>query len=193
MVGLITSGLAQYPSAGTKEVRKNGQSVSVPTYRLYNGEILTMEEINECENHISNIVSNVGSGAFVKFSNGSIVYLGKLLLVRYGLIPKITYSTPTTIHTNEIILIDDGYTVHDVSSEGCRITCETHPWQPDYKDIFVVGLAGYSDREYVNILMLRSIGSYTYSTVTGGSRTIPKFEAGVPCTKEQYLEYIKKS
>jgi hypothetical protein len=192
VVGMATSGVAQYPPAGTKKVFKNGGYVSVPAYRLYNGEVQTMDEIAETQKLINQIASNVGTRAFVKFSNGSTVYVGKLLSVRYGLISPLTYPGTNTVHTNKIILIDYGYTVHDVTTEGCRITCDTHPWQPDYKDIFVVGLTGYSDRKYDNILMLRSLGSYTYSAVSGASRTIPKFEVGVPCTKEEYLEFVKK-
>jgi hypothetical protein len=151
-----------------------------------------MDEIAETQKLVNQIASNVGPRAFVKFSNGCAMYVGKLLSMRYGLIPPLTYPSTNTVHTNRIILIDYGYTVHDVTTEGCRITCETHPWQPDYKDIFVVGLTGYSDRKYNDILMLRSVGSYTYSAVSGASRTIPKFEVGVPCTKEEYLEFVKK-
>jgi hypothetical protein len=190
---ITASALAQqqYPVAGTKQVWKNGAMQTVKTYRLFNGEIQTSEQIAEAQKLINDIVANVGKEAFMKFSNGSIAYVGKMLSIRYGLLPPVPSPTET-IHTNTVILIDYGYEVHDVTPNGCRITCEANPWQPDYKDLFVVGLTGYSDRQYKNILMLRLLGDYTYNTVNGGSRTIPKFEVGTPCTRDEYLAYMKK-
>jgi len=97
VVALATSGVAQYPPAGTKQVFKNGDYVSVPAYRLYNGEVQTMDEIAETQKLINQIASNVGTWAFVKFSNGSTIYVGKLLSMRYGLIPPLTYPGTNTV------------------------------------------------------------------------------------------------
>ncbi len=62
--------------------------------------------------------------------------------------------------------------------------------QNDDNDIFVVGLQGYSDREYNGLLMLRHVGDYTYKTVAGSSRRIPRFELGEVATKAEYTEFF---
>jgi len=98
--------------------------------------------------------------------------------MRYGIIP--------VVNTNGMKLIDGGYKVHDVSVEGSRITAVHRTDANPEDDIFVLDLAGYSEREYVNILMLRQVGAFTYTTTAGGSRTIPKYEKGEQITKEEY-------
>jgi hypothetical protein len=82
----------------------------------------------------------------------------------------------------------------DVTDAGCRISAiSTGGDFQTEGDIFVDGLTGvHSDRTYSDPMMVRRIGFYTYTTVVGGSRTIPRYEVGVPITKEEYLALTRQ-
>lgn len=159
-----------------------GAPAAEQRFKLYNGEVVTLSEYNKTIELIQNICAKVGAEAYRKYSDGSVCFLGRLLSMRYGTIP--------TVNTNGMSLIDAGFKVLDVSPEGCRIQPVLTMFSSSKYDLFVVGLAGFSDREYVNILMLRRIGAYSYVTVGGGSRTIPKYEMGERITKEEYLSVM---
>jgi hypothetical protein len=150
--------------------------------KLCNGELVSEKDYFESIRLIDKISKNVGPDAYRKYTDGSVSYVGKLLMMRFGVLPL--------VNTNEMHLVSQGYKVHDVSSEGCRITAlSTKDFDPQY-DIFVLALAAYSDREYANVLMLRKVGSFKYTTTGGGSRIIPKYEMGERITKEEYLSGI---
>jgi hypothetical protein len=138
---------------------------------------------------IQRIVASVSKteSPFRKYSDGSVMYLGKMLSVWAGILPK-------TMDMNEFVIIFHGFKIYDVLDDGCRIAQFLSNGNISEKDIFVKNLPvkAYSDREYGNLLMLRYVGSYEYFTVNGSSRTIPKYEAGKEITKEEYLKALGK-
>lgn len=158
----------------------------VPSYKLFNGDTGSELEIKTLSETTQRLVSMVKSNEFfVKFSDGSVASVGKLVYEKIGLFPQSTNKS--------ISIIMFQYKVLDVTDDGCRIEKDDDA-RTDDRDRFVVGLSGYSGRSYSgsNLIPVRRIGSYTYKTVSGASRTIPKFEVGEAITKEEYLTAIKK-
>jgi hypothetical protein len=139
---------------------------------------------------IESNLENVGPDAYRKYSDGSVAYLGLLLYMRDGLI---TNSGPAYAYLEKMVVIDTGYRVEDVGDGGCRIMpLKSSAYQDHGNDCFVVGLKGFRGRQYLDVLMVRKIGSYNYTTVTGASRRIPKCELGERATKEEYTEFFWK-
>ena len=143
---------------------------------------------NNERNNIERILAQVGPDAYRKYSDGSVAYLGLLLYMQGGFV---TNSGPAYAYLYKLRVIRVVYKVEDVADEGCRIS----PWkgsayQDQDNDIFVAGLQRYTGRTYSDILMVRFVGDYAYKTVTGGSRTIPKFELGQRATREEYTEFF---
>ena len=114
--------------------------------------------------------------------------MGLLLYRNEGFI---TNSGPAYAYLDEMAVLEEGYKMEDVTDEGSRISpLQGSAHQDHDNDIFVVGLQGYSGRKYSRILMIRAVGDYTYKTVTGASRKIPKWELGKRATKEEYTEFF---
>lgn len=149
------------------------------SYQLVDGTTITAETYSEMMRTIESITGKMGADAYRKYSDGSVAYLGKLLYMKYHIIPM--------VDTNGMKLTLFGYKIRDITPDGSRIQCFVSEDELAENDLFVVGLAGYSDRSYRQILMVRQIGSYVYSTAAGGTRVIPKYEMGERITKEQYL------
>lgn len=173
-----------YPLAGTKP-KSDGSSERVPVYRLYNGALATAEDIDAIRDNITYSAAN--SPAFVKFSDGSIYDLRKMLSVRDGLIPQTNDPASDNIHTNIVIVIDGGYRVQGIASNGCCVTLLHTPSMHIDKDLFVVGLRGRINMHYHDVIMVRAIGVYNYIHEDGLSTSIPKFEMGNLCTREEYM------
>jgi hypothetical protein len=139
-------------------------------------------------NDILRILEQVGPDAYRKYSDGTVAYLGLLLFRHEGFI---TNTGPQYTYLDKMAVIDTGYKVEDVDDEGCRISAlKGSAYQDRDSDIFVVGQQGYSGRTYSDVLMLRIVGDYTYKTVSGASRKIPKFELGQRATKAEYTEFF---
>jgi hypothetical protein len=122
-----------------------------------------------------------------KWKDGSVSYLGKVLYERLGILPR----NPK----EEAVVFAGGYVVADVTSEGSRIILYNEITADlSGEDIFVGGLhrgkPGESFR--ISVLFTRSDGDYTYVTITGKKRTIPRHDKGVGITKEQYLAAVGK-
>jgi hypothetical protein len=119
---------------------------------------------------------------FRKWEDGSVGYVGKYIYQREGMLPE----TPDAAG---IRLITIDWQVLDISPAGVRLKV-----RGDDQDFFVRGLQDqtlYSERTYSATLMVRSTrGRYTYSTVAGGSRTIPEFEFGKPISKDDYTRAL---
>ena len=154
-----------------------------PRLTLYNGDVVTEAERLERIRLIESIVTKFSANGspYRQFSDGSVCYLGKVLYEVFGLLVP---------NTNGVNIMLDGFQVHDISDNGCRVTS-----QKTERDCFITNLQDqytvYSDRSYSQILMMHKTGDYTYKTVAGGSRTIPKFELGKSITKDQYTAAIK--
>lgn len=156
--------------------------------RLYNGEIATTQQRVEIIKLIEEVVAKEAqiSSVYRKFSDGSHGYLGKALYEDYGIIPS-------SAATNRLRVLKFGFKVLDSSDRGCRIAPLNKRGDPVYDgDIFVVGLVGYTDRTYDSVRLMKHLGDYSYTTVLGSSRTIPKYELGVPSTKEAFLAAQRK-
>lgn len=146
----------------------------------------TISNINQI---ISNLEQSKSHNLYRKWSNGAVSYMGKLFFEYYEIIPE--QSSVIGVK-----LLPGGYKVLDVTSEGARIiTFKRNSFDLNHEnDFFVEGLGGvFSDRTYVTPTMIRKIGAHTYSTVNGGSRTIPKYEIGERSTKQDYLEFVASS
>ena len=148
-------------------------------YRKSDNDLKTIKEL------LSNLEESESPCQYRKWSNGMFSYVGKLFFENWGIIP--TQSKPFGIN-----LLYNGYKVLDLTDEGARIVPYKCRDELDYEhDVFIVGLFGvYSDRSYGDIMMTRHIGSFTYKTTSGGSRTIPKCEIGEPATKQQYVAWM---
>ena len=160
-----------------------GQAPPQQFVTLYNGESVTAAERTHRIKYIEETVTKAAliAAAYRKFSDGSYGYLGKTLYEEEGIIP------PSNA-TNRLRVVKFGYKVLDSTESGCRIAPLSTKGEPGYdNDIFVVGLGGYTDRTYGSLLLMKRLGDYRYTTVSGSSRTIPKYDAGEPSTKEAFL------
>jgi hypothetical protein len=120
-----------------------------------------------------------------KWKDGSVSYLGKVLYQRLHILPKVP--------TEKALVFGGGYVVADVNEEGQRIILYNElTGDLSDEDIFVVGLrrGKPGDSFRISLLFTRIDGDYTYTTVQGKKRTIPRHETGVGITKEEYLRIL---
>lgn len=129
---------------------------------------------------------------YMKFSDGRVVSIRRWALEKAGVeFPKLGRLPGKTITSASIYT---RYKVLDSTDDGCRIEPSNvyGETDDDASDVFVENLAGYSGRMYGALLVGTSGRSFTYRTVTGASRVIPRVEAAVEATKEEWQEYLKK-
>ena len=180
---VLPSGWGQQPDPAAEERARQ--------YQEKNREIVrAREERMELRRSIDTTLQKIGPDAYRKYSDGTIAYLGLLLYRHHGFI---TNSGPAYDYLDEMAVITTGYKVEDVNDQGCRIAPLAGSSMSRDNDIFVVGMTGaYSGRTYSDILMVRKVGSYSYKTVAGASRRIPKYDSGERVSNAEYTEFFWK-
>ena len=162
---------------------------SNPVFKTSAGITMTVSDYNRVLAKVSDSVKGVaqrGESPFRTWTDGSVSYYGKFLYQALGVLPP-------TKSTNHVSLLVHGYKVADVTETGCRIFPLNAAGETQTEeDMFLIGLQGLTDRSYEGPLLYRTTGSYSYQTVSGGTRTIPKCELGEDATMKEYLEPLKR-
>ena len=127
---------------------------------------------------------------YMKFSDGIVIPIRRMAFRTVGVVfPKLNKSTPVTLR------VVPRHKVMDSTSEGCRIELVDSEGDRIYtttdNDMFVEGIAGYSGRTYGPLLLKKLPYDFTYTTVSGSTRTIPCYENSVPATRQEWNEFLK--
>ncbi|HOX55374.1 MAG TPA: hypothetical protein PLC99_00630 [Verrucomicrobiota bacterium] len=160
----LPSGWGQQPDpvAEAREAQRQAQRQAILSRRA---------ELEQKAKRIGAIVQSAGADAYRKYSDGTVAFLGVVLYRHEGLN---TNTGSAYAYLDRIAVLDEGFRVEDAAGNGCRISPLRRSGNDN--DIFVVGLSGYSGRIYHDVLTVRRVGDYKYTTVRDSSRTIPRFE-----------------
>jgi hypothetical protein len=119
---------------------------------------------------------------YVRFKSGNVLSLSRHAFEKAGLAyPPLN---PSTNLDGEVAILGK-IRVAEKAGSGCVMIGE------EGRKLFLEGFEGFPDRDYGPCLAVKCVSGFSYDSVLGVKKVIPRYEYGKPVPKAEFQEYLK--
>ena len=119
---------------------------------------------------------------YVRFKSGNVLSLSRHAFEKAGLAyPPLNPST----HPDGEVAILGRIRVAEKAGSGCIMMGD------EGRKFFLEGFEGFPDRDYGPCIAVKCPSDFSYTSVLGVRKVMPRYEYGKPVTKAEFQEYLK--